>query len=168
MNVSATPVARMLPVSTPKGATSVAVSKGSPEILSLLVRTQTNARLRATHVDPLLFVEIQIRALSANVPRGLVETEMLPAKLQKFGLFVNPISTVRTTLSARRENVSVEQASQLLELSVLMLTNVEALQESAVQMLSAEIHSEASPAHASHLSSAVLPAFPVQVFEGIA
>ena len=71
MNVSATPVARMLMVSTPKAAINLLANKVSLEILSLFAQTQTNAWLRAILVDPMLFVEIQIQALSVNVPLAL-------------------------------------------------------------------------------------------------
>ena len=163
MNVSATPAARMLPVSTPKEATNVPANKDLLAILSLPARTQTNARHRVILADLMLFVEIQILALSASVLQGLVETEMLTAKLQKSEHSVNPILTVQIMLFARKANVSVDQASPPLELSALMLTNVEALRAFVVQMLSVEIHLEASHVPVSHLSLAARPASPAQV-----
>jgi len=162
MNVSATPAARTLPVLTPKEATNVPANKDLLATLSLPARTLTNARLRAILVDPMLFVEIQILALSASVLQGSVETEMLLVKLQKSEHSANPILTVRIMLSARKANVSVDQASPPLELSALMLTNVEPLQAFVVQMLSVEIHLEASHVPVLHLSLAARPASPAQ------
>ena len=163
MNVSVIPAAKMLPASTLRVATNVPANRDLLAILSLPAQTLMNARLRVILADRMLFVGIQILALSASVLQGLVETEMLPAKLQKSEHSVNPILTVRIMLFARKANVSVDQASPLLELSALMLTNVEALRAFVVQMLSVEIHLEASHVHVLHLSLAARPASPAQV-----
>ena len=95
-------------------------------------------------MDLMLFVEIQTQALSANVPQGSVETEILLAKPPKSELFANPILTAPTMLFVKKENVSVELASLLPALSVLMLTNAEQLRVFVEQTLSAEIPSVAS------------------------
>ena len=111
----------------------------------------------------MLFVEIQTQALSANVPQGLVETEMLLAKLLKSELFANPILTAQTMLFVKKENVSVELASPLQALSVLMLTNAEQLRVFVEQMLSVETPSVASHVPVSHLLWVVHQVYRAQV-----
>ena len=118
MNVFATPVGRTLPVSTPREATNVLASKDLLETPSRLALTLMNALLRGIPVDPTLFAEIQTLGLFVSVPLDLVETEMLPVKLQKSELSVNPTSTAQTTLSVKTGNVSVDQDLLLLALSV--------------------------------------------------
>ena len=151
MSVSATPVVRMLSVSTPKEVTSVAVSLGSQETLSPPAPTRTSAPPRAILVAPMLCAETQTRALSANVPRGSVETATLLAKLQKSELFANLISTAPTMLFVRKENVCVELGSRQQELCAWMLTNAAQLRVFVEQTLCAETPWAASHAPASHL-----------------
>jgi len=110
----------------------------------------------------MLFVGIQTRALSANVPQGSVETEMLLAKLPKSELSANLILTVPTMLFVKKANVSVDLASPPLALSVLMLTNAAQLRVFVEQTLSAGIPSVASHAPASHLLWVVHQVFPAQ------